>query len=57
MYKCKGCDGLGGIDTGGMFGPIVEECPVCNGIGKVDWITNVIWRNILEEFNKRNRYE
>ena len=57
MYKCKPCNGHGEVDTGGFMGPIIEKCPVCKGIGKVDWITNITWKNIMEKFNKENGYE
>ena len=55
MYKCKACDGRGEVDCG-WYCPIIVECPVCKSIGKVDWITNIKWKNILEVFNKEKGY-
>jgi len=56
MYKCKGCSGGGKVDVG-WSASIIKTCPVCNGKGKVDWIINITWKNIMKKFNKEYGYE
>ena len=45
-YQCKCCDGDGKVEEG-WWAPIIVDCAVCKGKGKVDWITNITWKEIV----------
>ncbi len=54
-FVCPVCKGMGGKIINALYRQkeyYISKCPICKGLGKVDWITNITYKNpalILQE--------
>ena len=56
--ECEICNGMGNVTMCYKFSKskMVVTCPICLGIGKIDWITKLKVKSRIEEFHNRLVY-